>query len=193
MAELVDQFSVDRLNSASAVFDETKLKWVNAMHLRALPNKELWSLLQPLFTETGIDLPKDEVWVNKSLELFKPYMEVLKDAVKLYQPLSLGGVTFAEDAQEVFAWEETSKVISKWIELLQSHTESSLDGETFAAYQNQIKIDCSVKGKKLFMPIRTAIIGKPHGADLKLLVPLLSKSTLLERAEAALKVSKEFQ
>lgn len=36
------------------------------------------------------------------------------------------------------------------------------------------------------MPIRVAILGKPHGAELKILVPLLAKSVLLERAERVL-------
>lgn len=43
--ELIEQFDLDRLNSAAAVFDEVKLKWVNAQHLRALPHEKLWGLL----------------------------------------------------------------------------------------------------------------------------------------------------
>lgn len=36
------------------------------------------------------------------------------------------------------------------------------------------------------MPIRVAVVGKPHGAELKILVPLLEKKTLLERADTIL-------
>jgi nondiscriminating glutamyl-tRNA synthetase len=43
-----------------------------------------------------------------------------------------------------------------------------------------------VKGKNLFQPIRVAVIGKPHGTELKMLVPLLNKRTLIARAQAAL-------
>ena len=52
--------------------------------------------------------------------------------------------------------------------------------------QNEIKVKCAVKGKFLFMPLRTALTGQPHGAELKLLVPLLEKKTIIERAAQAL-------
>jgi nondiscriminating glutamyl-tRNA synthetase len=43
-----------------------------------------------------------------------------------------------------------------------------------------------VKGKQLFQPIRVAVIGKPQGTELKMLVPLLHKRTLLQRADEVL-------
>ncbi|MBY0386008.1 glutamate--tRNA ligase, partial [bacterium] len=52
--------------------------------------------------------------------------------------------------------------------------------------QNAIKESCAVKGKNLFMPIRVAVIGQPHGAELKILVPLLHKKSLLKRVETCL-------
>jgi nondiscriminating glutamyl-tRNA synthetase len=38
----------------------------------------------------------------------------------------------------------------------------------------------------LFMPIRVAVIGQPHGTELKTLVPLLNKSSLIKRVESCL-------
>ncbi|MES2963402.1 MAG: glutamate--tRNA ligase, partial [Bdellovibrionota bacterium] len=49
-----------------------------------------------------------------------------------------------------------------------------------------VKTEAGVKGKQLFMPIRVAVIGQPHGAELKILVPLLPKSSLLKRVETAI-------
>ena len=37
------------------------------------------------------------------------------------------------------------------------------------------------------MPIRVAVIGQPHGAELKILVPLLHKKSLLSRVDQCLK------
>ena len=52
------------------------------------------------------------------------------------------------------------------------------------------KNDKGVKGKKLFMPIRVAVVGKPHGAELKILVPLIKKQELLNRVNTVLKRAK---
>ena len=45
--QLLDQFDLDRMNPAPAVFDETKLKWMNGQHLRKLSHQELWSRILP--------------------------------------------------------------------------------------------------------------------------------------------------
>lgn len=71
MNELIEQFSTDRLNSAAAVFDEVKLKWMNAQHLRALPHSELWARLEPFFSKAGLILPTDTDWQDRSLSVFK--------------------------------------------------------------------------------------------------------------------------
>src|ERR1019366_1015116 len=62
MEEMIQQFSPERLNSAPAVFDEQKLLWVNATHLRALPALELWERVEPFLKEAGLQLPKDPAW-----------------------------------------------------------------------------------------------------------------------------------
>ncbi len=184
--ELCETFSEERLNSASAVFDETKLTWVNAMHLRALSDDQLWELIKPLLNNEGISLPEDSDWRKQAFELFKPYMETLTDAIELFRPLSKGEFKILPDSKEALSWESTKSVFQKWIEILNAHPTEALSEDDFMSAQNKVKVDCEVKGKKLFMPIRVAIIGKPHGAELKLLVPLMSKETLIQRAKAAL-------
>ena len=52
--------------------------------------------------------------------------------------------------------------------------------------QEAVKVAAGVKGKNLFMPIRVAVVGQPHGSELKMVVPLLAKSSLLKRADQAL-------
>jgi glutamyl/glutaminyl-tRNA synthetase len=56
----------------------------------------------------------------------------------------------------------------------------------FLKLQDQVKDQAGVKGKFLFMPIRVAVIGKPHGAELKILVPLLARESLLDRVRRVL-------
>lgn len=183
---LKEKFSAERLNPAPAVFDETKLKWVNSVHLRGLPGDQLWSELQPFLTEAGLKLSGDADWKSRALELFKPYMEILSDSVGLFSPLDDSRFAIQEEAADALSWESTKAVLEKWVSILESHSGDYLSEDDFGAAQNQIKQDCSVKGKHLFMPIRVAIIGKPHGAELKILVPLMKKESLQARAKQAI-------
>lgn len=186
LEELKDSFATDRVNSAPAVFDEQKLKWVNSMHLRALPNDELWARLQPFFDKEGLKLPDDRSWQHKALEVYKSNMELLTDGPERFRPLSEQGFALSEAAQEVLAWESSKTVISAWQNKIAALNREFLTEEQFGQVQNEIKDECGVKGKFLFMPIRVAVIGEPQGAELKILVPLLKSKVLLERAQLAL-------
>ena len=39
--ELAEAFTVERITKSAAVFDKTKLSWMNGQHLRALPKEEV--------------------------------------------------------------------------------------------------------------------------------------------------------
>lgn len=185
MQEMIEQFSADRLNASPAVFDETKLSWVNATHLRALPTDKLFEMIQPFLEKEGVVVPKDPAWVEKALALFRPRMTTLMDAATLFRPLSDSAFKVGEESKDVLSWPVTPKVWDAWESGLKAHSGDYLSETDFNALQDRVKDAVGVKGKELFMPIRVAVIGKPSGAELKELVPLLPKSSLLKRVELA--------
>lgn len=187
MEKMIADFGTDRLHSAPAVFDEVKLKWMNAQHLRALDHKDLWSRTEPFLTKAGLVLPKDADWQDRALNVFKSHMELLTDAVELFRPLSLAPLAIADDAAETLGWAKSKDVVQKWKDGVAASPNDFISEAEFLAIQDGVKVAAGVKGKELFMPIRVAVIGKPHGAELKILVPLLKKSVLIERADQVLK------
>jgi nondiscriminating glutamyl-tRNA synthetase len=186
MNEMIHEFAADRLHASPAVFDEQKLLWVNATHLRALPTQELWRRLEPFFAAAGLNLPKDSEWQARALDLMKTSMQTLKDAVELFRPLSQSNISLDADGKDVLSWDTSSNVIETWKAKVNTGGDQYLTEDRFLKIQDEIKAECNVKGKQLFQPIRVAILGKPHGAELKHLVPLLTKNTLIERADYVL-------
>ncbi|MBX7232557.1 MAG: glutamate--tRNA ligase [Bdellovibrionales bacterium] len=184
--ELIEQFSPDRLHAAAAVFDEQKLHWVNATHLRNLPHEELWQRLLPFFNQAQLEFPTDMDWQDRALSALKTSMMTLKDGVELFKPLAKTTLPFTLPAKDTMSWESSPKVVAKWRELIAAHPQRYLTEDDFHQIQEIIKKECAVKGKFLFMPIRVAIIGKPEGAELKVLIPLIDKEVLVERADMAL-------
>ncbi len=181
MAEMQEQFSIERLNPAAAVFDEVKLKWMNATHLRQLPHAELWQRLQPFFAEAKLQLSADGEWQDRALAVFKTSMETLRDAVELFRPMDDGQFLIHEESREVLGWESSRQVLQAWSEFLAALPKAYMTEEEFLHAMDEIKDRTQAKGKFLFMPLRVAVIGKPHGAELKILVPLLNKKSLLTR------------
>lgn len=181
--EFIEKFEFNRIISSPAIFDKEKLKWINSSHLRHLDHKNLWDRLLPFLAK--ISLPKDSKWIERSLTVFKTSMTTLKDAVELYQPLSDSFIIFKE-GRDVLDWKLSKDVIKKWKEEIAQKKTSYLTESEFTEIQDSIKIKLKVKGKDLFMPIRVAVIGKPHGAELKQLVPLIKISDLILRANKCL-------
>lgn len=198
--EMIENFSVDRLNPSGAVFDAVKLKWMNATYLRAKSNDEIWQLLQPFLQKAQLQLPmqnesnldKKTLWQNQSVEVFRSYMETLSETVELYRPLSEAHFEIHQDdaTKECLKWESSKLVLEAWKNLVQTTSEQLktefLTEEQFSKLQDQVKDTVKVKGKFLFMPIRVAVIGKPHGTDLKILVPLIPCVSLVHRANLVL-------
>ncbi len=186
MQEMIRQFDTDRLNSAAAVFDETKLAWVNATHLRALPSADLWKLVVPFLTEAGLQLPKNPKWQEMALEAMKTSMNTLKDAVELFRPLNEAPIPIADESKEVLDFPTTRTVIEAWKKGIADSPADYLTEDQFLKLQDAIKDTHGVKGKQLFQPIRVAVIGKPQGTELKMLVPLMHKKILIARADQVL-------
>ncbi len=186
MDEMIKSFSVERLHTSGAVFDRVKLKWMNAQHLRAKSNSELWQLTVPFLSNAGLKLPTESDWQQQAVEVFKTSMETLVDAVELFRPLDDSQYEIFAESEETLKWEPTKAVLMAWIEFLKAFPGERMTEAEFLKMQDEVKVKTNAKGKNLFMPIRVAVIGKPHGTELKILIPLMRKTSLIARAEKAL-------
>lgn len=188
--EQIAQFTYERFNSSPAIFDPVKLEWMNGQYLRALAHEDLWKRTEPFLKEAGIELPfaKDPAWRDQALSIFKIKMNTLVDAVSLFLPLDDSKFAIKAEAEEVLVWPEARKVLEAWKTQLQSAApgRDRLTEQEFDQAQEAVKTAAGVKGKHLFMPIRVAVVGQPHGSELKMVVPLLPKSSLLARVDKAI-------
>jgi nondiscriminating glutamyl-tRNA synthetase len=186
--EMIEQFTYERFIASPAIFDTVKLEWMNSMYLRALPHEELWTRIEPFLKDADIDVPmaKDEAWRDRALSLFKTSMVTLKDAQTLFLPLSDSQFKIGEEAKEIYGWPESKKVFEAWVAEVEKFSGEFMTEVDFNNAQEAVKNAAGVKGKNLFQPIRVAVIGKPHGSELKTLVPLLPKESLVQRAKQAL-------
>jgi len=154
--ELVDQFSLDRVNSAPAVFDRQKLEWMNGQYIHAMTAKELRPLVAPFFDapwlEEGIDV------VKTSVHLLTQFGEALR-FVREYAPAPIDRDFAAKLAEEL----RTSG--------------TPTDEASYKAMVERLKTSTGLKGKALFMPLRLAITGSDHGPELVRTIPLLKRAS----------------
>ena len=184
--ELIRQFDLDRMVSSSAVFDQKKFNWVNATHLRALEPAVLWERLKTFLDENSVEYNKNPEWQKLAVETLKSSMETFQDGVELFKLLDDAFFDLTSEGLETIQWKEAKPVIEAWIDVVKSHPHDAITEVEFGEIQNKVKDKSGQKGKFLFMPMRVCVIGKPHGTELKLLVPLLNKQSLIARAEKCL-------
>jgi nondiscriminating glutamyl-tRNA synthetase len=184
---MISEFSDDRLNPASAVFDKEKLKWMNAQYLRALDKDTFWKHMNR-FLDKSWKFPENEEWKARSFEALKSSMETFKDGVPLFEMLKLGGdLNLNDKAKDVLTWESTPRVLEVWLGALKDSSVDYITAEDVDAFTGLVKEKAEVKGKFLFMPLRVASIGKAQGTEIKDLIPLIPRTELIKRAEALLK------
>jgi glutamyl-tRNA synthetase len=80
-AELIDRFTLDRIEHAPAVFDQDKLDWMNGHYIRELSDDELAARLVPFLERAGV--AADLATVRGLVPLVRVRLKKLSDVVAL--------------------------------------------------------------------------------------------------------------
>jgi glutamyl-tRNA synthetase len=157
----VENFSLDRVNAAPAVFDPQKFEWLNGQYIHAMPAAEL----RP---RVAAFIGSDPDWLEEGIEVVK------KGLSKLTQFREAFGFILEYDAENVRAG-----VPRQFAEaLLREFDENGvpLDEAGYHAMVERLKSATGLKGKALFMPLRLAVTGLDHGPELVRAIPLLERA-----------------
>jgi glutamyl/glutaminyl-tRNA synthetase len=181
-AELIEKFSIERVNSAGAVFNVEKLNWMNGEYIKNYDIDALTELIIPYLNAGGIDT-SDLVKTKRVVSAIKNYINKLDEAAEqskvYYSQVSLNGeqneIVKSETSKQVFAL-----LLSKIEQLLEITTDN------FKPALSEVQKESGIKGKNLFMPVRLALTGEEHGPELGLIAYVLGKDEVLKRLKAFL-------
>jgi glutamyl-tRNA synthetase len=174
----VAAFSLDRVNSAPAVFDPQKLAWTNGQYLHKLDVSQIWTLCKHRFEAAGWLLEESEAvkaWFESAIALTQKGAHTLADFVPALSPMFEFDVEkeLADpEIAEVLGDEGLEQFVAQLVDDLRAHG-APVDADGYKAFVERIKGASGRKGKPLFMPIRVATTGRAHGPELVALIPLL--------------------
>ncbi|CAL8466948.1 g6484 [Coccomyxa elongata] len=178
--ELQQKFSLERITKSAAVFDKTKLSWMNGQYLRALPDEEVQSLASSLWIESGLLAKADSAFVRAATSILKNSLELIVDANTqlrelLDYPLE---VSIASDEKVASVLEDNfAEVAQAVVAAFDSGELPAAVAEGADAYKGWVKGLGKAqkrKGKRLFMPLRVALTGTSHGPDVADVLALLA-------------------
>ncbi|MGD9898055.1 MAG: glutamate--tRNA ligase [Calditrichaceae bacterium] len=185
LKELIEHFSLDRVNKAGAVFDMGKLDWLNGMYIRSIPENEYldegFKWLKKELLDTG-DSDKNRdilLAVRDSLNKFSE----LKDKSKLFFAESIE--SYSDSAKEWIMLPESRNIFIEMLKLLDSYKELNLDN--FRVLMKDVQKSTGVKGKNLWMPVRSAITGLTEGPELPAVISVFGIDKVKRLLQQAIK------
>jgi glutamyl-tRNA synthetase len=178
--QFVQWFNLDHLGKSAAQFDEAKLRWVNAQHLKALPDDKLAALVQPYLDVRGLT-GLDAARITRGCGLFKDRCSTLVELAGWLQVLVSGGSASAED----LATHVTDAVRPALAKLADALAVCEWNKPAISAAIKQVLTDTGLKMPQLAMPVRVLVMGTPQTPSLDAILELMTREDVLARLKSA--------
>jgi glutamyl-tRNA synthetase len=174
--QFLQWFNLDHLGKSAAQFDEAKLRWVNAQHLKATADEQLATLVQPFLAQEGID-DVDAAWLARGCALFKDRCSTLVELAGWLKLLVTGGQASAEDVSK-HVTEAVRPALAKLSEALAGCEWNKVG---IAAAIKQVLLDTGLKMPQLAMPVRVLLMGTPQTPSLDAVVELMGREKVIDK------------
>jgi nondiscriminating glutamyl-tRNA synthetase len=184
LAELIQQFSLDRVAKNPAVFDVDKLNWINGHYIRKTPVERLTDIAMPFMREAGYISGKITPETYEQLKMIVlslqeklSYMAQIKEMAAIYFDDNIKMEN--EEAEAVLKDENIPRVMSAFRQKIDEAEE--LTPDNIKAMLKALTKELKLGGKLVYMPVRVALTGQMHGPELFYIIPILGKQKILRR------------
>ena len=174
--QFLQWFNLDHLGKSAAQFDEAKLRWVNAQHLKATPDETLAELVRPFLSvecAAGLDAER----LVRGCGLFKDRCSTLVELALWLQLLVTGRQPSAEDIH-THVPEAVRPALHQLADALASCEWSKA---SIAAVIKQVLAANSLKMPQLAMPVRVLVMGTPQTPSLDAILEIMKREDVVAR------------
>lgn len=191
LEELVEKFDYHHMNKSPAVFDYTKLKWMNGEYIKKMDFDKFYEMALPYIKEVitkDYDLKKIAHMVQTRIEIFPD----IRDHIDFFEELPEYDVAMYTHKKMKTNAQTSLEVLQEILPVLEAQEDYSNN----ALYQTLLKY-VEQKGCKngyVMWPIRTAVSGKqmtPGGATE--LMEVLGKEESLARIRKGIELLSQAQ
>jgi len=173
--QFLQWFNLDHLGKSAAQFDEAKLRWVNAQHLKATADDKLAELVQPFLAARGVSL--DTARLVRGCSLFKDRCSTLVELADWLQLLVTGGQPSAQD----ISTHVTDTVRPALGKLADALAGCEWNKAAIAAVIKLVLADTGLKMPQLAMAVRVLVMGTPQTPSLDAILELMKREDVIAR------------
>jgi len=198
--ELIEEFSLEKIQKAGAVFNLEKLNWLNGVYLRKKSLKDLTSLCVPYLEKAGfienisLDLfrikeTEEEVsvdWLEKVISLYQERLKKLSEIIELVDYFFKKELDYPKD---LLRWKEMSdKEVADSLNACLKIV-FGLDDFKASSLQEALFREAEKMGDRgsLLWPLRASLTGKKSSAGPVEIAETLGREKTIERIKRAIR------
>ena len=175
--DLINEFSIGRIQKAGAVFDRDKLGWMNRTYIKSMNIDMVVDSVKSELIKSKFDL-SDSNKLSMAVSFAKDRVTTINEIANEIQPFYNDFVIKEEDSCHLKS-ESAKKLLKFWLDECNAISDWNSDSINNLLEQTQKKL--GIKGKDLYFPLRTALYGSPKGPDIPLISLILGKSLTINR------------
>jgi glutamyl-tRNA synthetase len=176
--QFLDWFDLDHLGRSAAQFDDAKLRWVNAQHLKASDDAQLATWVNEILKQRGIHADER---LPAICGLFKDRCDtlcVLADWVAVFY----GDVSPKVEEKDQHVTDAIKPALASLVDKL---TVAAWDKASIAAVIKEVLAEQGLKMPQLAMPVRVLVMGTAQTPSLDAVLSLCEKQKVIERLKNA--------
>ena len=178
MEDLIRDFNISDVQKAGAIFDITKLDWLNTQHIANLSFEDFKKELKPFLKDLSIDIDNHQnvdLLLSSMRTVESTFKKIADDLIPYYFEVN----TYNQQAIDKFVDNEGLKILNDLSGILLSIDEWSENNIDNALKNYQNENNCPVP--KVNQPIRIALTGSTKSPSLGLTLAIFGKNEALKR------------
>ena len=187
LEELITDFKLEHVNKPGAIFNIEKLNWMNGVYIRKLTDEKYLSIALEQMKKNRLDAGNKEVnekialALRNSIETFSD----LKEKSQIF--FNDGPLNYSESALEWIKLNGSKKVFD--LMLTEIENVPDITADTFRMVMGNVQKKSGLKGKEIWMPVRSALTGATEGPELQHVIQIFGKNKILKLLKHAIRFS----
>ncbi len=188
MQELIDQFSLDRVQKAGAIFDLEKLDWLQGQWMRKIPAAEFAERIRPIVAEKFSAAVSDKDFLKKSQLIQEriTYFHEAPEMLRFFYKEPHASIELIANEKQKITKAQLPEIMKTLETILNDVSEKqwTVEGLKAAVLTNL----GNFKQGQLLWPLRAALTGLPYSPGAFEVAEALGKKETLERLKKASKI-----
>jgi glutamyl-tRNA synthetase len=181
--ELIERFTLEHVSRSPARFDETKLRWLNGVYIRALPAEELTARVADFLRSSGHAEAAADARLGEAVRISQEKIHTLADFWPLTGAL-LNGISEDPKARRRWLGDDGRATLAEVRDALAAL--QSFDEDTVAAALGAIVEQRELKPGEVYQPLRVAVSGTTVSPGIFESLALLGREETLRRIDRVL-------